>query len=91
MPHRRRATSLQSFKRLLIVPGGPAATPLAFIIEGIGTRVAESYDGVNTATLGAPLLVVEYIVTDPTISVSGTPLSEFCSEPGVPSDEQSTR
>ena len=38
-----------------------------------------------------PVLTVKYFVpvTDPTINVSGTPLSAFSSEPGVPSDVQS--
>ncbi len=66
--------------------GWSSGNALAFIIGGIGTRVAKSYD--FDSGNGAPMLVVEYTL-DPTISVSGTPLSEFSSEPVVPSDEQS--
>ena len=44
----------------------------------------------SAETGNPPVLTVKYfVVTDPTISVSGTPLSEFSSEPGAPSGEQS--
>ena len=66
-------------------PGWSRGNAMAFVVEGSGRRVAESYDGEAGA---APLLVVDY-TTVPSISVSGTPLSEFSSEPGVPSSEQS--
>ena len=66
--------------------GWVSGNAMAFIIEGSGKRVAVSYDKTSG---DAPLLVVEYTVSDPTIFVSGTPLVPFGSEPGVASDEQS--
>ena len=67
--------------------GWSRGNDMALFIEGTGKRTAESFDGESAA---APLLVIEYLnSTDPTITISGTPLDTFASDPGVPSQAQS--
>ena len=66
--------------------GWASGNAMAFLIEGSGTRTAESYDGEAAA---APLLVVEYTESIvPTIIVNGA-LQPFSALPGSPSEEQS--
>ena len=43
----------------------------------------------SSEAMNPPVLTVIYSIPGPTISVTGTPLDDFISEPGTPSEEQS--
>lgn len=83
---KHQTPNIASIVQEIVNRGGWASgNSMVFIVEGSGTRVAKSYDG---EAGNAPLLVIEW-TTDPTIYISGTPLSDFNSEPGDNSAEQS--